>query len=338
MGDLAALIKANGQPHFGVFERPVGDINYRDYDLRNAMDKPRGKLARHFAFNQFQFLSLCCDELIIGVAIVDLKWVSNAFVYCYAPYSGEYDEFSFVQPLGLKTAIHTQPNNGEAHFCSGKNRVKIVAGPGQRHLTVSLASGLQVDAIIDEEQGYQPLSICTRAGYAGWVYTQKTTARPVSGSVRWQGRDYDLAAMSALAGVDWSAGYMRRETFWNWGSLSAHLSDGRRIGFNLVAGVNDTGYTENALWLDDQMVKLSTVVFDFDRQDGEAPWGMRSQDGILDLRFEPAGQRSEKRNAVVIASNFTQFFGRYYGRISLPGEELELSGQWGFAEDHFARW
>ena len=131
---------------------------------------------------------------------------------------------------------------------------------------------------------------------------------------------------------------MRRETFWNWGSLSAHLSDGRRIGFNLVAGVNDTGYTENALWLDDQMVKLSTVVFDFDRQDGEAPWGMRSQDGILDLRFEPAGQRSEKRNAVVIASNFTQFFGRYYGRISLPGEELELSGQWGFAEDHFARW
>ena len=338
MSELAALIKANGQPHFGVFDQPVRDINYRDYDLRNAMDKPRGKLARHFAFNQFQFLSLCCEELIIGVAIVDLKWVSNAFVYCYAPSSGEYDEFSFVQPLARQTTIDTQPNRGTASFSSGKNRLIISAQQGQRTLSVSLAGGLEIDAVIDEHAAYQPLSICTRAGYAGWVYTQKTTARPVLGSVLWRGRAYDLAAIGALAGVDWSAGYMRRETFWNWGSLSAHLSDGRRLGFNLVAGVNDTGYTENAIWLNDRMVKLSTIVFDFDRSDSESAWRMRSQDGILDLRFEPAGQRSEKRDALLIASNFTQYFGRYYGRICLSDEELELSGQWGFAEDHFARW
>ncbi len=332
------LIGADGQPQFGLFEQPLANINYRDFDLRDAMDKPRGRLAKHFAFNQFQFISLCCEELIVGLAIVDLKWVSNAFVYCYAPRSGEFEEFSFVQPLARRSHIDTTPNCGEARFASGRNQLRISAQAGSRRVELSLASGLYIDAEIDEAARYQPLSICTRAGYAGWVYTQKTTARPVSGRLRWRGRELDLAASEALAGVDWSAGYMRRETFWNWGSLSARLGDGRRLGFNLVAGVNDTGYTENALWLDDKLVKLSTVAFEFNRRDGEAPWFMRSQDGVLDLRFEPAGRRCERRNAVLIASNFSQYFGRYYGRIQLAEETLELDGQWGFAEDHFARW
>ena len=334
MGDLAALIKANGQPHFGVFERPVGDINYRDYDLRNAMDKPRGKLARHFAFNQFQFLSLCCDELIIGVAIVDLKWVSNAFVYCYAPDSGEYEEFSFVQPLGLKTAIHTQPNNGEAHFCSGKNSVKIVAGPGQRHLTVSLASGLQVDAIIDEEQGYQPLSICTRAGYAGWVYTQKTTARPVSGSVRWQGRDYDLAAMSALAGVDWSAGYMRRETFWN----------------SVRDGVSGVGPIEG-IELDDLPVRIAGQARAFDegavvprRDRRHVPRVVAlalaaGEEALSDADLDPAGLDLEARRdfGVVIGTGGAALAFADIAKIEHKGAMLILRVGL-FAGSYFALW
>lgn len=338
MSQQQALIKQNGQPHFGLFDRPVIDINYRDYDLRSAMDKPRGRLAQHFGFNQFQFLSLCSEQLIVGLAIVDLKWLSNAFVYCFDPQSGDYEEFSFIQPLSRKTTMDTRPNQGRASFRSGRNRLDIHAEAGRRRLRVSLAAGLEIDAEIDEDEGYRPLSICTRAGYAGWVYTQKTTARPVSGRLVWRGEARDLAEIGALAGVDWSAGYMRRETFWNWGSLSARLADGRRLGFNLVAGVNDTGYTENALWIDDQMVKISTVVFDYDRSDHQRPWRMCSQDGVLDLRFEPAGRRSEKRDALFIASNFTQYFGRFYGTVRLPNEVVELSGQWGFAEDHFARW
>lgn len=333
-----ALINENGQPQFGVFEGPIGDVNYRDHDLRNVMDKPRGRLARHFAFNQFQFLSLCSEELIVGLAIVDLKWLSNAFVYCFDPLTGDYEEFSFLAPLSRNTTFDTRPNDGRASFRSGRNRLEISAKAGRRQLSVSLAAGLSIEADIDEHEHYQPMSICTRAGYAGWVYTQKTTARPLTGRVNWRGRERDLEAIGALAGVDWSAGYMRRDTFWNWGSLSARLADGRRLGFNLVAGVNDTGYTENALWIDDQMVKISTVVFEYDRQDHRAPWRMCSQDGILDLRFEPAGRRSEKRNALLIASNFTQYFGRFYGTVRLPDEVVELSGQWGFAEDHFARW
>ena len=38
-------------------EHPVDTINYLDYDLRTVMDKPRTRLARHWRFNQFQFVS-----------------------------------------------------------------------------------------------------------------------------------------------------------------------------------------------------------------------------------------------------------------------------------------
>jgi hypothetical protein len=131
---------------------------------------------------------------------------------------------------------------------------------------------------------------------------------------------------------------MRGETFWNWASLSATLADGRRLGLNLAAGVNETGFTENALWLDDQLIKVDTVDFQFSRYQPESEWRVRSTDGIVDLSFAPAGQRKEKLNALLIASNFTQHFGVFQGQIRLENEVIEIQGQWGFAEDHYARW
>ena len=131
---------------------------------------------------------------------------------------------------------------------------------------------------------------------------------------------------------------MRRETFWNWGSLSCQLRDGRRLGFNLAAGVNETGFTENALWLDGRLIKVDMVDFRFDRYQPNHSWAMRSADGIIDLHFTPHGRRQDKTNALVIASNFSQYFGQYHGEIRLPGEVIHLEGEWGLAEDHFAKW
>ncbi|MDK2777912.1 MAG: DUF2804 domain-containing protein [Pseudomonadota bacterium] len=334
------LINAQGQPAFGIFPDGVEELNYLDYDLRSPMDRRRSKLARRLAFNQFQFISLISPELIVGIAIVDLKLVSNAFVYFYEPHSGRYEEFSFLQPLALKTRIDAKANNGSSVFSKGRNHFSIHASttPGVRRVQVSLAAGASIDATIDETTAYQPLALCTRAGYQGWVFTQKSAAQVCNGSIRWQQREYDLKAMNTLAAVDWSGGYMRRETFWNWGSLSCFLRDGRRLGFNLAAGVNETGYSENALWLDGRLIKVDMVDFQFDRYHPSHSWAMRSADGIIDLHFEPQGRRREKINALVIASNFSQYYGRYHGEIHLPGETIRLEGEWGLAEDHYARW
>ena len=334
------LINPQGQPACGLFPDGVETINYLDFDLRSHMDRRRSTLAKRLRFNQFQFISLISPELIIGAAIVDLKLVSNAFLYFYHHASDTYEEFSFLQPLARHTRIDTSPLNGDAVFRKGNNHFSIQATriPGVRRLQITLNNGTRVDATIDETTGYQPLALCTRAGYQGWTFTQKSAARVCNGDVHWQGKDYDLKQLDTLAAVDWSAGYMRRETFWNWASLSCRLADGRRLGLNLAAGVNETGFTENALWLDGRLIKIDMTDFLFDRYHPTHAWAMRSADGIIDLHFEPQGKREEKINALLIASNFKQYFGRYHGEIRLPGETLRLTGEWGLAEDHYARW
>lgn len=70
-------------------EHPVDTINYLDYDLRTVMDKPRTRLARHWRFNQFQFVSAMAPGWVFGLAIVDLNLVSNGFFYLFDFESGQ---------------------------------------------------------------------------------------------------------------------------------------------------------------------------------------------------------------------------------------------------------
>ena len=334
------LINKDGQASFGIFPDGVDTINYMDFDLRNAMDKRRSTLAKRFKFNQFQFIGFTCDKLIVGLAIVDLKIASNCFIYIYDPESKEYAEHSFINPLAFNTQIDTQPNSGNSFFRKGNNKVSIeaTAKPRLRSVNVDLESGIKISAVIDESGSFEPLALCVRAGYEGFHFTQKSTALICNGLVEWGDKKLVLEEIGALASVDWSAGYMRRETAWNWGSLSCNLPDGRRLGFNLAAGVVETGFTENALWIDGKMHKVDMVDFQFDRYHHNHAWSLRSNDGIINLHFEPAGQRKERTNAIIAATNFTQHFGRYYGEILINGETIHLDGEWGFTEDHYAKW
>lgn len=335
------LIQPNSLPPFGVLPNTISEVNYLDYDLRTPMDRKRGGLAKRMGFNQFHFVGLNTPELMAGIAIVDLKLVGNAFAYCFDKQTGEYEEFSFLSPLAIGTEIESSPNAGKSTFKQGKNQFCIEASKDQRRVSVSLKKGLKIDLLLDEstfdQKPMMPLSLCCRAGYQGWVFTQKANALKVSGNIHWQNKSYTVDD-SALASVDFSCGYMRRETAWNWGSLSCYLKDGRRLGFNLAAGVNETGTSENILWIDDHAIKIDMVDFRFDRYDHSVIWEMKSGDGIIDIRFKPVGQRSEKIHAGIIASNFTQHFGQFSGQIHLPDETIELEDAWGFAEDHYAKW
>lgn len=333
------LIQSNGLPQYGLFDHPITDINVEDFDYHTTMDKPANRLAKHFHFKQFQFIGLLTDELIMGCAIAHLKYLSNAFVYLYDRQTRQFEDVSLLQPLGWNTRLSTQPDRGTSHFHRGKDRCDIEAHGVQRRLQVAFRRGIKLDLQLTEPDAFQPLRICTRTGYSGWAYTQKATALPVSGTIAWQGRHYRIDSQTSNANHDWSCGYMRRETAWNWGSLSGFLADGRRVGLNLAAGVNETGFSENGFWVDGKLHRVGSVQFDFRRKDRMQPWQIRSGDDRVALRFEPEGQRSERINALIVASNFTQLFGRYHGTLTTEqGETLTLDGQPGFAEDHYAKW
>ena len=332
---MDTLINPQGQVHLGVLPTSPLHINHLDFDLRNNMDKAITGFRKKMRFNQFQFIGLSGDDFILGVAIVNLKWVSNCFLYIYQPSTQTFKEFSWLKPFALNTKTDTQPNNGHWSFRSGHNHIEIISQNHNRQLKIECGNALNVNVIIDEQQS--PLDVCCRAGYSGWVYTQKNTALPFTGQIQWQGQD--IATQDLLASVDWSCGYMRRETFWHWASLSHTTQQGDVVGFNLAAGVNETSYTENALWVNGNIIKLDRAEFIFNRQDRMQPWQINSSDGHINLTFTPAGERKEKINAGLIASNFTQVFGRFNGTVTnTDGRVIDINQANGFCEDHFAKW
>ena len=332
------LIDDQGRVRFGVHPKPVDVVNYRDFDLRTVMDRKRTRLARQWRFNQFQFVSAMGPDWLFGLAIVDLKLVSSAFFYLFDFRTGEMLEQSHLQPLAMGTRFDAVPETGETSFTKGKLEMSI--GPREhghgRRVRVHRGDQLSIELLLSQDN--DPLRVACPAGYNGWVFTRKSAGLPVTGHVRWGDREWHCDERMR-GSIDWSCGFMRRETAWNWACLAGVLGDGRSVGLNLAAGVNETGVTENALWLDGKMLKLDMARFDFNRYQPDSPWRVTTSDGRLDLRFQPAGVRKERLNAGILASNFRQYAGTFDGVIIEDnGARTPIQGIRGLMEDHFARW
>ncbi len=333
------LILENGQPQWGVIDSALAEVNYLDYDLRTVMDKKIHGWRKKMGFNQFQFVGVMNEEVIAGVAVVDLKWLSNAFVYVYDVASGALYEKSLLSPLAWGTRFDNRPDTGVCRFSAPGMQVSIIASDSRRRIDVQVGGHLKMALVLQEAQAFVPLRLCSRAGYAGWVFTQKAAGLVARGRIDCHAKQYDLGAKGSWGSYDWSCGFMRRETNWNWACLSGRSACGKVVGLNLASGVNETGVTENALWIDDSLCKLDLAVFHFDRYQPQNPWRMTTSDGLVDLQFQPVGKRQEKLDAGFMASNFRQMFGYYSGTLKdRAGCSVVLKSVPGFAEDHYAKW
>ena len=129
-------------------------------------------------------------------------------------------------------------------------------------------------------------------------------------------------------------------------------------------GVNETGASENACWLDGQIFYLPPVMFA--REDSNIrssqpdslepiigsvesdasiskPWRIYHQNlgwsnVDIDLSFTPIIVYKKTDNFGVIASIFEQWIGFYSGEIRIRDEVIRLDNVMGLAEDHFAKW
>lgn len=328
------LFNCYGQPRFGHFATPITQLNIDSFAYFNLMDKPASALAKYLHFKQFQFISISHANWQIGIAIADIRYATTAFCYFYDRNSKTLDEVSLLKPLSLGVTMSTSPISGTASV-RGKQQICITPTGYNWQLSLKgeLFSGeLQLQGGVAP----QPLALCTPTGYNGWTYTQKHNALKLIGELKYRGQALDLS--SALAGYDFSAGYMRRETSWRWGSISAMLPQGS-FGLNLANGVNETGTTENCLWLNGKKQLLAPISINFNRQLPLQTWQFSSSDQRVKLQFTPQHCRQERLNFGLLASNFRQYCGVFCGEIQLEnGEKLYLDQTPGLAEDHFARW
>lgn len=123
---------------------------------------------------------------------------------------------------------------------------------------------------------------------------------------------------------------------------------------NLSMGVNETGISENACWLDGKIAYLPSVLFRRDDpndrgmvEDNAAqnpqPWQIYHQDlgwskVKIELTFKPIAVYKKTDNFGVVASIFEQWLGEYSGEIHVGDDIIRLDKVIGLAEDHFAKW
>lgn len=337
----ATLVSASGQPRLGLFPGSVARINGLDADYRNAMGARVARWKRPLHYKQFQYFGIISDQLLIGCALADTALLGLAFVYVFDLHSGTLQEYTWRSPLAQALTMSDSPLQGESRFRRRGIDIRLGYRVDQGVPVKSLeihSEALTVAAEMREPPPFRPMSLCTRAGVNGWVYANKVAGEPVSGHLRLAGHEYDLAGLGACGHHDFSAGFMRRETFWNWACFSGHQG-GHRLGLNLSCGVNETSYTENCLWLEGELLKVDSVTFDYDRDNLMHPWQINSLDGQVALTFHPRGNHRERMNLGLFASNFNQLFGHFEGELRPTGRPaLAIQGLNGFVEEQYAKW
>ena len=328
-----SLIDSNGQPIIGHLDGIPKQLNIENFDYRSSMDSKAAPWQKHFHYKQFQFVSIVTDTHIIGVAIADIRYLGSAFCYLYDIESNKLEECSWLRPLGFDKQVTPSPFEGKTSIAGQSIAFDIKGKQWRVRLNTKL---IKADVTLDPKIDSLPMAMCSPTGYSGWTYTQKHNAVRIIGDIQIKGTSLNLT--QALAGYDFSAGYMRRETSWRWASINTQ-SNGTDIGLNLAAGVNETGGCENVLWVNGTRHLLNPVQFTFSRQDTNFPWQITSQDGRINLIFTPLNNRSEKLNLWLLKSNFRQFIGHFSGSIQdNDGITHQLDGVLGLTEDHFARW
>lgn len=328
---MEKLIRDDGTLPFGYHDGPVGELNFLDFDLKSAFGSKRSNLYKRIKFNRFNFVGFMAEDFMAGVAVVNLGLIKNGFAYHFDRNTGELTEASVLTPIRAK--VRPTPDTPLSNINTSSLSISI-SEAGVKCNTKQFS--LEVDFTAPHPN---PLRVLSRTGYRGWTYTDKRSPVPIKGSMTVNGNLREIESPDVLALTDWSAGYMRRETFWSWAASAATLADGRTFGMNLAAGVNETGFTENMIWIDGAPIHIGPVHFDYKENDTTSPWHITSMDGIVDLTFTPEGFRDEKVNAVFMGSLFTQLCGSFTGTVTPPGAPpVTITKAPGFCEDHFARW
>lgn len=341
--DAESPLIVNGKPRFGHFRDSLRHINRDDFIYRNAFGEVRSKLATWVGNKDFQYLGGMSGTLIFGCALAHLRYMAVAFVYVYDVNTRQLWSRSWRSPVGLGLTLASNPREGESRFhLPGLVDIRLNYRNQPREKTLVIhCKELTLEARLDE-QDFEPMSLCTRTGYSGFTYACKVAGQPLYGFLELNGKRHDLAEIGAYGHHDFSCGYMRRETWWNWACFSGVIQEGprkgQRIGLNVSAGVNETGFSENCFWLNGKLIPLHFTRFDFDPENPLEAWEVTADNNTLRLRFQPMGMHREVVRAGLVTSHFRQVFGEFSGCMLVDNEEISLNGLTGFVEDQYIKW
>ncbi len=297
------------------------------------LSSPLGSLVRE---KRWAYVCISSENWLVSLAVVDLGFAANAFYTAVDLESGKVAADGSV--LGVPVAlarVAPRPSDGlsaKLRTPGGSTRVSIERPLGMPTYRARVfASGFELDADLDPRP-VSPVAVLGEWAPGRRAFTLKSALMKASGQLRIGSESRFL--VGATAGMDFTQGWLPRETLWRWAFSMGRLEDGTPFGLNLSDANHLGDVCENVAWIGGVPHTLGPVRFEYDAARREAPWCVRSGDGLVDLCFEARGAHAEARNLGLVRSDFTQLSGWYSGVVA--GRRLARAP--GIAEHQAVKW
>jgi hypothetical protein len=337
------LVGENGRVNYGCVDGPLL-FNHQDFILRDFFGRRAGALRRRLALGGFTYLGILGDGFVAGLAAVRLGYLANVFGFFFDCATGEVWERS-VKDFPSRLAFPLDPDASDIHYEGRGCRLTLAKSHARELLEVDALFGgrLAVKGRFPYGFKQRPLRVVNPScgDPNRFTFTEKCAPlRPEELSVSFDGVERVASPASAVALYDWSAGFFNRNTNWLWAALGGILPDGTAVGANFAALVNESFYPENAFWVGGKRVRLAQVIFEYDPEDPRGEdWRIHTEDGQVELRFRPLGERGERTGLPFLKVNFRQFMGEYTGWLrDAGGRSVRLERMRGVAELHLSVW
>lgn len=286
---------------------------------RPDLPLPPGPMPLRFAGGwrkRWRYVSAFGEQLMICAASVQVGPAAQTFWAVLDRSTGELHERTRTRLPGARGEVWNEDASGRPLEIGMDDRGAVnrfQSGPIRGKLTIGAGTWQEVVCAAPDGDAQR------------YVWTRKRVA-PVEVDVRLPGER--RVRESAFGVEDESAGYHPRHTAWTWSAGVGTAADGRAIGWNLVAGVNDPERgSERAIWIDGEPIdEPGPVSFDgFD--------GIDLADGSR-LDFSAEAERARKENRLVARFTYRQPFGTFTGALA----GIELASAIGVMESHDAVW
>lgn len=329
--------------YFGKIDNEI-NFNYQDYRLKSIFDKNIPKLIEKLRFHKFNFLLIITDSHIIGIGLVGLTYISNIFSFSYSIQNKDYFEIDKKIPLEINLKYPVNPDNYIISYKSNKDILIIEKNKHNSQLKINICFQNKIE--IDGQFFYgnktnNPLRICAPNGINCWTFTEKCSCiEPTYLKINIKNRSINPDLKKTTLLYDWSCGYMKRLTNWHWAAFSAVDPNLKMtLGGNFASFINETYITENSYWIDHQIFNLNRVIFNFEDNNPEKTWTIKSDDNRILLKFNPIKIRIQKLNLGILKIYFRQYLGTFSGTLHADSKkEIHFENAWGATEIQRALW
>jgi hypothetical protein len=300
----------------------------------------KGPLFRVAHEKRWVYAAVATDDLLVGAAIVRLGYAANTFAFAFDRAAGRMmADVSATTPPFAAAVGDTGRDGCRARFRFPGTALSLERGPRERDYRFEVsASDLRISARLSTE-GAPPAigAVVALPGPPDGLFnaTEKQALLPAVGEVIAGGRSYSLDG--GLGGLDFTYGFLGRKTSWRWAFALGRARSAERVALNLVQGF--VGPAECAVWVDGEVFPVSGGILTYDEKAPLAPWQIRTEEGEIDLTFDPGAVHAEDHDFGLVASHFLQPAGSFSGTLRLPGRApLELDRVLGVVEDQDVVW